>query len=257
MGLSPWKTPFQLWEEKLGMQPEPEMNYAMQRGHDLEPFARQAYIDYTGIHIDPDVVFHPAISYMMASLDGISKDRSIIVEIKCPGNKDHELAKSGKVPEKYYAQLQHQLEVTGLNLVHYFSFRNGDHELIEIQRDNEFIQEMLKKEETFWNFMKTTSSPPLTDKDYVEREDEEWKSAAKRWAAINADLTMLKEKEKEQRELLIQMSDNKSTYGAGVKLRKVTRKGSLDFNRLPILSEMDLDKFRKPPSESWRLTEIK
>ena len=54
---------------------------------------------------------------MRASLDGISMDQEIL-EIKCPYkpnrlDSDHQKTKEGKIPEKYWPQLQHQLEVFG------------------------------------------------------------------------------------------------------------------------------------------------
>jgi putative phage-type endonuclease len=43
LGLSPWMTPFQLWEIKTGRAPQPEVTAAMAHGTKLEPMAREAY----------------------------------------------------------------------------------------------------------------------------------------------------------------------------------------------------------------------
>ena len=51
--------------------------------------------------------------WMRASLDGLSFDGPTVLEIKCPMNvRDQAAAKQGSVPPQYYAQLQHQLEVS-------------------------------------------------------------------------------------------------------------------------------------------------
>ena len=42
LGVSPWLTPYQLWQQKLGLI-EPEVTPAMLRGTQLEPAARAAY----------------------------------------------------------------------------------------------------------------------------------------------------------------------------------------------------------------------
>lgn len=82
--------------------------------------------------------------WMMASLDGIDIDGQAILEIKCPGPSDHELAKAGKIPEKYIPQLQHQLAVTGLKLAYYFSFDGTDGVIVEIERDEIFIAKIIE-----------------------------------------------------------------------------------------------------------------
>lgn len=254
MGDSPWKTAFQLWEEKLGLRPLPQINEAMRRGHELEPIARQAYNDYTGNLAEAEVVFHPERKWMMASLDGLSLDRSIVLEIKCPGNQDHELAKQGKIPEKYYAQLQHQLATIGVNLLHYFSYKDGDFSLVEVERDEKYIQKLYAKEGEFWTKLQNFDAPELSDRDYVERSDNAWLDSAREWATVNAQLAELKMKEKLCREQLIGLSGDMNCQGAGIKVRKVVRKGTVDYKAIPELSGIDLEKYRKSPVESWRLS---
>ena len=80
MGESPWVTPYQLWELRTGRR-EQETNYAMRRGSALEPAARAAYEALTGRVMQPRVVVDGEYS---ASLDGITFDGSLIVEIKAP-----------------------------------------------------------------------------------------------------------------------------------------------------------------------------
>ena len=81
---------------------------------------------------------------------GLSADGRRVVEIKCPGEKDHQLADSGSVPEKYYAQLQHILAVTGLAEIHYWSFRSDHTVLLKVDRDEPFIAGLIEKEAAFW-----------------------------------------------------------------------------------------------------------
>ena len=113
MGESPWCTPLGLWEQKVGITPPPKENYAMRRGSAMESSAREAFNDKIGMLTLPQVVYHPKYDFMMASLDGLSVDETIAVEIKCPGVKAHALAIEGKVPIYYKAQLQHQMECSG------------------------------------------------------------------------------------------------------------------------------------------------
>ena len=93
MHVSPWKTPYQLWEEKLGLK-ESFSSSAMKRGLEMEESARKAFEKETGLVVFPQVLFHKEHEWMMASLDGIDIEGKNIVEIKCPGKVDHEIALS-------------------------------------------------------------------------------------------------------------------------------------------------------------------
>ena len=80
LGVSPWQTPYQLWQQKLG-RTEPEVTPAMLHGTQLEPAARAAYEQQTGLVMQPLVVVDGEYS---ASLDGLTLAGERIVEIKCP-----------------------------------------------------------------------------------------------------------------------------------------------------------------------------
>ncbi|HEX7501986.1 MAG TPA: YqaJ viral recombinase family protein [Acidobacteriota bacterium] len=150
MGLSPWQTDGELFLLKTGQKAERPANDAMQRGKRLEPVARLAYVNHSGIDVAPVCVQSREHSWMRASLDGLSADGRHVVEIKCPGEKDHRLAATGSVPEKYYPQLQHILAVTGLGEIYYWSFRFDHTVLLKVDRDETFIAGLVEKEVAFW-----------------------------------------------------------------------------------------------------------
>jgi len=150
MGLSPWQKEGELLLLKTGQKVERPANDAMQRGKRLEPVARLAYVKHTGIGVEPMCVQSREHDWLRASLDGLSPDGQHVVEIKCPGEKDHSLASSGRVPDKYYPQLQHILAVTGLGEIYYWSFRFGHTVLLKVDRDDAFIAALLEKEIAFW-----------------------------------------------------------------------------------------------------------
>ncbi|HSQ35834.1 MAG TPA: YqaJ viral recombinase family protein [Candidatus Binatia bacterium] len=158
MGLSPWQKEGELLLLKTGQKAERPANDAMQRGKRLEPLARQAYIEHTGIAVEPLCVQSSRHSWMRASLDGLSPDGGHVVEIKCPGEKDHSLAAAGTVPGKYYPQLQHILAVTGLAEIVYWSFRFGHTVLLKVDRDESFIAELIEKEVAFWTRVAAASA---------------------------------------------------------------------------------------------------
>lgn len=148
IGASKWKTRSQLLYEKLDPFFSTKVNDRMKRGIELEPIARNVFTVMTGIHVEPKVFVK---DWAMASLDGISEDGKVIVEIKCPGFSDHSLAKNGVVPRHYYPQLQHQLFVCDVYKAFYFSFDGKEGVAVEVLRDDDFIEKMVIEEEKFYN----------------------------------------------------------------------------------------------------------
>jgi putative phage-type endonuclease len=158
MGLNPWMTREQLLEEKLGLRPEREVNSRMQRGIILEPEARRYYEKMTGNLMVADVKIHPQIDWIMASLDGISIDEKLILEIKCTHKKNHYLASNGKIPSYYFPQIQHQIFCCGVDVCDYFSYNDDDPVLdlgivVVVKRDDEFIKRMIEMEFDFYQEM--------------------------------------------------------------------------------------------------------
>jgi len=254
MQVSPWKTPMQLWEEKLGLREGFVTNPAIERGIALEPIALAEYNAKTGNASAPCVVVHPEIPYLMASLDGLSRDGLLAVEIKCPGALDHATALDGNIPDKYYPQLQHQLAVIGHQMLHYFSYSSDGSCLIEVQRDDEYIKDMLDKEAAFWGCVQSFSPPEGTDKDFVIRSDDEWKQASSEWLSASASVRESEALEKECRQRLLALSSGQSTVGNGVRVQRVVRKGPVNYTGIPELGGVDLEKYRKASCESWRLS---
>lgn len=155
MGHSPWRNREQLMQEKLKGTFTPT-NAQMQRGVDLEPEARRLFVELTGHFVLTEWRVHSAIPWMAATFDGID-DEGVIVEIKCPGKKDHECAKHGEIPEKYMAQLQHQMYVAEVGQCYYMSYKPEDiipYHLIRVTSDRDFQRNMLELEKEFWEELK-------------------------------------------------------------------------------------------------------
>lgn len=257
LGINKWKTPLQLWNEKLGLNEPEQQNFAMTRGHALEDLARKTFTEYTGYEVEPKIFVHPEYNFMMASLDGITEDLQTAVEIKCNGRENHELALKGQIPDYYNAQMQHQMFVCELNWMYYFSFDGKDGVHIIVGREEKFIKNMIEKELEFYRCMKEFIPPNMIEKDFTIRRDCEWAEASKQYLYAKQKLKKYITQEKEARLALIRLSDEKNTTGSGVKLSKIFRKGLVDYKKIPELSCVDLDLYRSDPVISWTLTEIK
>ena len=162
MGHSPWKTPYQLWCDKLGITRQETSTYPMRRGLKLEGAARLEFQAMTGFHVKPYIGLSKEFDFILASFDGLSDDFKTLVEIKCPGKEDHMTAGMGLVPGKYIFQLQHQMYVAELDSMYYFSYDGNRGELVTVRRDQSLIDLMLKKEKEFWFCLQNFIAPKDT-----------------------------------------------------------------------------------------------
>lgn len=151
LGENPWKTRKELFEQKIGITPPEEVNYAMARGTALEPEARQAYNSRTGRWMQPACLQSNVYQWLRASVDGITPTLDALVEIKCGQSVYRNTSESGQVPGYYYAQLQHMLAVTSLPAIDFWCYLPGRPALlISVQRDDRYIARLLQQEYEFW-----------------------------------------------------------------------------------------------------------
>jgi len=252
MGVSPWRTPYQLWQEKLGLIDSQPENFAMQRGKELEEEARLAYQKMTGLIVVPKVVFHPNKPFMMSSLDGLTLDGNRAVEIKCPNEHDHELARSGKIPEKYYPQVMHHLAGNDHPIEDYFSYRKGEGIIVEVPRDQDYIDKLMEKEEKFWDKVISFEMPELTDMDFRQK-DEDWILKAQQLYDRKQELKALKKEVDALEKKFREECQGNPCMGGGYKYQKYMRVGSVSYSKIPELIGVDLSSYRGPPIEIWTL----
>lgn len=256
MGVSPYLSAYQLWEQKLGLSRAQDQTYAMQRGHELEEPARLELEKMTGLFFLPVVINHPSIPYLMASLDGMEMGGKDIAEIKYNNKESHAMAVSGQVPEKHIPQLYHQLEVCQLDMVHYFSFNGTQGTLVKFYRDDKYIKRMLKEEAKFWECMQSWIPPEMTEKDYELKTEQAWARVAYEWRNTYHKLKEIEAQERMLRDNIISMSGSKNSIGGGIKVTRSIRKGAVDYASIPELKEVIIDNYRKNPVESYRITLI-
>lgn len=249
-GSNPFCSPYKLWLRKMDLIKEEEVNFRMHLGTILEPVAREWLEHEHGIKCTPKVMFN---GFMMASLDGISECGTFIVEIKC-GKKSFDSACEGNIPIYYVYQMMHQMAVCDLDLVKYVCFNGETGIIIDVKRDQKLIDEMIKKEEEFYECLLQYTPPALTERDYIRRSDADWTFLSERYKNICLKLDEMKILEREEKlikQQLIELSGSSPTMGAGIKLSKITRKGTVDYSKIDVLKDVDLDQYRKKSTEYW------
>jgi putative phage-type endonuclease len=254
LGLSPWLTPYQLWQIKTGRAPQPAVTPAMAHGTQLEPLARQAYEEATGYVMEPLVLVDGEYS---ASLDGITLDGRLVLEIKCPKSKDSKIlaeAKAGRVPVYVYWQMQTQLLVSGAELAHLYIFDGSSGILLE-QRPEAVAWDTLRQDwDRFMELVGTDQAPALTERDTVIRTDATWIDAARDYIAAKqlADDTAVELDALKQR--LIALTLHCCEQGGGVSVSRYWKTGSVDYKKVPQLAGVDLEPYRGAEREEVRVT---
>lgn len=234
MGVSPWKTKLQLYREKIGEAMEGNTsNWATERGNRLEPEARVQFENLMQEDFRPEAFQHPEYTFIRASLDGWNEGLRAVLEIKCPGERDHLLAAEGKIPEKYIWQLEHQAFVTGARVVYYYSFDKDEKgirpttgHLVEYipQKDRQEI--LLNELKKFWfEHVQKRIPPEYSKEDIMELKDEvsiQIFTAYKNAKKIADDANEVVERFKEQ--IIHNHMPHNKVECCGVKVTKTERK---------------------------------
>lgn len=131
--------------ELLGVEsPPPPPSYWMERGTELEKYAREEFSNRSGLEVTEAGFIQPtAAARYGASVDGLVEDFGIL-EIKCPSSENLILwHDSGVVPSDYVLQIQGGLMVTGRSKAFFCGWHPDLEPLIlEVDRDEEVIEKI-------------------------------------------------------------------------------------------------------------------
>ena len=248
MGDGAFKSPRTLWSIKTGRMQEGAAGLAARRGRELERLARRVYEQETGTQMEPLCLVHDELEWMRASLDGLSFDGSIVLEIKCPMSlRDRTAAQQGRVPSQHYSQLQHELEVSQAAEVHYWSFDGSAGSLVRVHPDREYLRRLLDAEAAFWQLVKENVWPEPAGDELDLSADPKWRQVALRYREAKTRAEIAAEEEQKMRAVLQAMAAARRTYGCGVEVLRSSRKGAVNYAAIPELRGVNLETYRKPP----------
>ena len=135
----------------------------------------------------------------------------------------------------------------------YYSYYNGQGVSVLVYRNDDYIDNLIQKEKEFYHHMKNLTSPPLTNKDFTEKDDEGWNELTFRYMRLKTNRQHLQKLEEDTKQQLIDLCKNQSSRGNGIKAQKIVKKGNVDYSLIPELQNVDLEQYRKPISEYWKL----
>lgn len=254
MGACPYRTAYQLWLIKTGKEEESkETNFAMHKGNAIESRARAFYESLTDNDFPPTLAEHQDYPFIRASLDGYNEKENVVLEIKYQGKDNHAAAKNGIIREHHKVQLAHQLIVTNAKRADYLSYDGSTGHIVQYFPDIEYSKILFKELLNFWALVQTEVPPSFTDRDYKKIQNPKLNSLITAWKRIKKKADYASEVEERLRKSIIELCDHPRLTGRGVKIQKISRKGSVDYGAIPELKKIDLEPYRKKASESWRL----
>lgn len=185
LGLSRWKTPLQVWSQKVGLAPHgDDSTYPQRRGLHMEPFiggelARAVEESEEGRVFTVGTVYggegrvaiaqhqDPAYSMMLYSPDALAKtalnggtgEETVLCEYKSrsPFGRD-EWEES--VPPEVNAQVQHGLFVMGLQAAYVAVDLGSEFRWARVERDQPWIDAAVPRLLEFWDLVEKETPPP-------------------------------------------------------------------------------------------------
>lgn len=173
MGLSPWKTAYQVYQEKRKEVEDWGGNSLTDWGKRMEPAIRQWYSDQTGrdVRLPDKIMYHPQHPFMLASLDGFTDDGRV-VEIKTArSGKDWGEPETNQIPDYYAVQVHHYMTITGFQVADIpVSIAGGSPSLYIVEADKEISEMIIEACAKFWERVQSGNPPdPVTYADAVAR----------------------------------------------------------------------------------------
>lgn len=259
LGKSKWGTALDVYNDKINDR-KVFQSYAMKRGLELEPLARDFINKKYKANFEPMVLESIETPYMMASLDGLDEKLDYVFEAKSPMEKGMKKALEGEYNEEYTWQCQKQMLVSGKKkALLFFWFNEFVNKEIWIDRDEKMIEDIKFFEDFFYkNYLLPKAPPPSNKKDLEIITDDNVLFLAEDLEKIISDISYKREglKDLEDKKDMLE-SQIKEVIGkkdcifenTNLKHIIVGRSTGVDYKRLCADKNIDikeLDNYKKP-----------
>jgi len=167
LGISPWKTPLQVYEEKLGLAPATEENEAMKWGTLLEPIVMAEFSRRTGKTVIPggtQIIRHRDMPWMTCTPDGLISGREADEGLECKTARSAHgwgEPEGDDVPPIYLCQVTQCMIVTGRPVWWVAVLIGGsDFRIRRVELDAVLANEIIQSCADFWRHHIEKRIPP-------------------------------------------------------------------------------------------------
>lgn len=172
MGYSSYKTPYQLYLEKLGLiEPDNDMTEQQYWGNALEPIIINRFSEENDVTVSfPDTVYHPDYPYIFANLDGWIESEDAVLEVKSANSfqrKEWDMALADGIPLVYLIQVAKQCLITDATRGYCAVLIGGmEYKQFTYERDKVLEELILKADIEFWECVQKRIAPdPINTSD--------------------------------------------------------------------------------------------
>jgi putative phage-type endonuclease len=166
VGLDRYRSPFDVYAEKIGLKPEQPDNEAMRQGRDLEQYVAERFMEATGkkVRRRNAVLQHPEHHWMLANIDRWVVGENAGLECKTTSVLNRAKFSQGEFPPNYYVQCMHYMAVTGAERWYLAVLvLNKAFHVFTIERDEAEINALIEAEKDFWENHVLKQIPPAPD----------------------------------------------------------------------------------------------
>lgn len=164
LGISPWKTPLQLWMEKVGEVEPADLsdNEAVEMGTELEETVARMFTKRTGkaVRRAPGYYTHKEYPFMRCQVDRLVTGTDELLECKTASLWKEKDWSGEEIPATYIAQVQWQMMITG-RPTGWIAVLIGGQKFVwkELKADKEFHEMMVEKAKQFWQMVQDRVAP--------------------------------------------------------------------------------------------------
>lgn len=165
LGLSKYKTAYQLYLEKTGQIDESsKTSQAAYWGNKLEDVVRKEFSERNNVEVEvPDTIVHPLYMFLRGNLDGFIPEWNAVLEIKCSSSfMANEWGESGSdfIPMQYLVQVAHYCAITNADCAYIVVLIGGnDYREFKYIRNLELELKIIDAAKEFWNCVQTRTPP--------------------------------------------------------------------------------------------------
>lgn len=266
LGIDKYRTPLDVYNEKLGLSAPFEGNRHTERGNRMEKIAAELYTELTGkkLRRHNQMFTHPEHSFIVGHVDRVVVGEKRIAEIKCPSLAMYRRIQREGLPDSMIAQLQGYLGLSGYLEGEYIIFCADQMDILNftVQFDPVIYDAAINACAKLWQHIQTgiPPTPDAADKPALEfakiggdvtfRDDPEWAEAAQ----LLREADQLKKDGEELYELAKVKIKNtiEGEYGryegSGLRLYFSQQAGRTSFDKKALAAahpEIDLSRFEK------------
>lgn len=174
LGVSKWKTPFQVFMDKTEpITEQGESSEAAYWGTELEDLVAKEFSKRTGkkVRRKNHLLQHPVHKFMLANLDRDIVGENAFLECKTVNAFGAKEWEDEEIPSSYIIQVMHYMAVTGSEKA-YIACLIGGQRFIwkEVQRNEDLIRLIVEAERDFWvNHIEKRIPPPLDGSSAAEQ----------------------------------------------------------------------------------------